>query len=317
MTTPSARALVAVGELDLEAAVAVGHASTARARRSDSVRSSAATSAVTSTPMPPRKRHERRASHGRRRRRQPAEHAAVLELERAELRERRRAARAARRRRRRCRHQRLDEHARTPRDRSGARRTPRSTRPRRRAPAGPPARPRSAPCPPADRSALALERVEVRGNHPGQPLRQRVQLVAPTDERAVVLGPATDQLAAEAELLAQPDAALLAGEEAVGRRLDDEAADVLGEDLPAEARRRARRGRPRRRERAARAAAPPRARRSRPRRRRPSRRPRRPTRRRARSATSSASAAMNARVVVQRGRTLEPHPELGGDGAAR
>ncbi len=49
----------------------------------------------------------------------------------------------------------------------------------------------------------ALERVEVRRDHPGQPLRKRMQVASAPDERAVVLGPAADQLVAEAELLAQ------------------------------------------------------------------------------------------------------------------
>ena len=61
-----------------------------------------------------------------------------------------------------------------------------------------------------------------------------MQLVATAHEAAAMLGSAADQLVAEAELLAQPDAALLAREEAVRRRLDDEAVDVLGADLPAE-----------------------------------------------------------------------------------
>ena len=42
----------------------------------------------------------------------------------------------------------------------------------------------------------ALERVEVRRDHPGQPLGKRMELVPAPDERAVVLGPAADQLVA-------------------------------------------------------------------------------------------------------------------------
>ena len=45
-----------------------------------------------------------------------------------------------------------------------------------------------------------------------------------------------DQVAAEAELLAQPDAARLPREEAVGPALDQESAHLLGEDGAADAR---------------------------------------------------------------------------------
>ena len=91
------------------------------------------------------------------------------------------------------------------------------------------------PCLRRGREELArLERLETRRDHPGQALGERVQLVATAHEAAAVLGSTGDQLVAEAELLAQSDAALLPREEAVRRRLDDEAVDALGADLPAE-----------------------------------------------------------------------------------
>ena len=85
------------------------------------------------------------------------------------------------------------------------------------------------------REELALlERLETRRDHPGEAFGKRVQVIAVTHEAPAVLRPASDQLVREAELVAQADTALLAREEAVGRRLDDEAADPLGADLPAE-----------------------------------------------------------------------------------
>ena len=169
---------------------------------------------------------------------------------------------------------------------------------------------------PRGREELArLERLEARRDHPGQALGERVQLVATTHEAAAVLRSASDQLVAEAELLAQSDAALLAREEAVRRRLDDEAVDALGADLPAEhvvpldeddARLRSERLEPARRgqpgdpaadhddDAHAGSAAPSRS-------------------GAARSRTSSASAPMKRRIVVQRRRPLEPHAEARGD----
>ena len=113
-----------------------------------------------------------------------------------------------------------------------------------------------------------LERLEVRRDHPGQALGERVELVSAAHERPVMLRPAADELVAEAELLAQPDPALLPRQEAVGRSLDDEAVDVLRPELPAELRLALERAAPRRRARAPRAGARLPAPRSRPRRRR-------------------------------------------------
>ncbi len=80
----------------------------------------------------------------------------------------------------------------------------------------------------------ALERLEVRGDHPGQALGERVQIVSAANVRVVVLGPPRDELLTEAEFLHEPDAALLAREKAVGPGLDRESVDVLGAKLPAE-----------------------------------------------------------------------------------
>ena len=87
--------------------------------------------------------------------------------------------------------------------------------------------------PPVREKLTRLEGVEVRGDHPGEALGERVQRLTAPDERALVLGTAPDELLAEAELLAQADTALLAREEAVRRRLDDQPVDVLGAHLPA------------------------------------------------------------------------------------
>ena len=59
-----------------------------------------------------------------------------------------------------------------------------------------------------------------------------MQVVSAANVRVVVLGPPCDELLTEAELLHEPDAALLAREKAVGPGLDRESVDVLGAKLP-------------------------------------------------------------------------------------
>ena len=80
------------------------------------------------------------------------------------------------------------------------------------------------------------QRFEPCWDHPGQARRQRAELAGEPHVCAAIARDARDQVAAEAQFLAQPDAAGLPREEAVGSALDDESAHLLGEDGAAEAR---------------------------------------------------------------------------------
>ena len=80
------------------------------------------------------------------------------------------------------------------------------------------------------------KRIESGRDHAGQARRQRAKLAGEPHVGAAIARDALDQIAGEAELLAQPDATGLPREEAVGPALDQESAHLFGEDGAAEAR---------------------------------------------------------------------------------
>ena len=91
------------------------------------------------------------------------------------------------------------------------------------------------PCKSLRREQRAVrERVEIGRDHPREPLREPMQLAADPDERARELRTPADEPDREGELLAEPDAARLAREEAVRGTLDEETVDLLREELPSE-----------------------------------------------------------------------------------
>ena len=181
---------------------------------------------------PVAKRHERRQL-ARRRRRQAAQDAAVLELEHPQLRERRAEREPIAVAAVDPGHQRLDERlVRLASEAAGDERPDRLVLvagSRRDIRLG-----GEAQLALGRQELAALERLEVRGDHPGQTLGERVQVVATANERVVVLGPPRDELIGEAELVDEPDAALLPRQEAVRRGLDHESVDALGAQLAAE-----------------------------------------------------------------------------------
>ena len=149
--------------------------------------------------------HERRSARlAGRLLRQPSEHAPVLELQRAQVGERRLERELLAVAAVDPRHQRLDQVlvrlAPEPARGEGRDRLVAVGRLRRDVDLGR----KPLPALGGEQRALA-ERLEVGRDHPGQPFRQRVQLVAAPHVAARVLGTAPDQLALEPELLAEAD----------------------------------------------------------------------------------------------------------------